>query len=463
MTEAGYAVERSSPIDLPLQRASPRRALTAAALWSVGGANVVLILWLWIHGGNLSHLHGTGEVLTSAARLTGLLAAYLALIQVLLLARLAWVERLVGFDRLTVWHRWNGHAVLDLVLAHVVLSVWGYALVDRISLPSEVSTMLGGGIYPGMITATVGTGLLIAVVVSSVVIVRRHLRYEAWYAVHLAAYAGIALAWFHQIPTGNELAYDNVAADYWRGLYAATLATIVVFRVLAPLARSFRHRLRVVEVVRESPGVVSLRITGRELHRLNARAGQFFLWRFLDRKRWWSAHPFSLSAVPDGRSLRITVKALGDFSGALGDVTPGTRVIAEGPFGVFTEAARKREKVLLIAGGIGITPIRALMEDMRGDVVVIYRVADERDIVFRGELEQLARERGLMFFLVVGDHATPAGRRLLSARHLRELVPDVDERHVYVCGPPAMADALERSVRRAGVPTSFIHTEKFAL
>jgi ferredoxin-NADP reductase len=167
--------------------------------------------------------------------------------------------------------------------------------------------------------------------------------------------------------------------------------------------------------------------------------------------------------VPDGRSLRITVKALGDFSGALGDVTPGTRVIAEGPFGVFTEAARKREKVLLIAGGIGITPIRALMEDMRGDVVVIYRVADERDIVFRGELEQLARERGLMFFLVVGDHATPAGRRLLSARHLRELVPDVDERHVYVCGPPAMADALERSVRRAGVPTRFIHTEKFAL
>jgi predicted ferric reductase len=463
MAEAGYAVGRSSPLDLPLHGAATRRVLTAAALWSIGGGNAVLIVWLWVHGGNVSDVHSTGELLTSAARLTGLLAAYLALIQLLLLARIAWVERLVGFDRLTVWHRWNGHAVLDLVLAHVVLSVWGYALMDKISLPSEVSTMLGGGIYPGMITATVGTGLVIAVVVSSVVIVRRRLRYESWYAVHLTAYAGIALAWFHQIPTGNELAYDNVAADYWRGLYAATLAAIVVFRVLAPLARSFRHRLRVVEVVRESPGVVSLRITGRALHRLNARAGHFFLWRFLDRKRWWSAHPFSLSAVPDGRSLRITVKALGDFSAALGDVTPGTRVIAEGPFGVFTEAARKREKVLLIAGGIGITPIRALMEDMRGDVVVIYRVADERDIVFRDELERLARERGLTFFLVVGDHATPAGRHLLSPAHLRELVPDVDERHVYVCGPPAMTDALERSVRHAGVPIRFIHTEKFAL
>jgi predicted ferric reductase len=289
-----------------------------------------------VHGGNVSDVHGTGELLTSIGRLTGLLAAYAALLQVVLLARIRWLERLVGFDRLTVWHRWNGHACLDLVIAHVVLTVWGYALKDRISLPKEVSTMLSGGVYPGMITATIGTALLIAVVVSSVVIARRRLRYESWHAVHLAAYAGIALAWFHQIPTGNELAYDHLAADYWRALYIATLALIVGFRVLAPLMQSFRHRLRVAEVVHEGPGVVSVHVTGRALDGLNARAGQFFLWRFLDRKRWWSSHPFSLSAAPDGRSLRITVKSLGDFTSRLDGLAPGTRVIAEGPFGVFT-------------------------------------------------------------------------------------------------------------------------------
>src|SRR5256714_3336535 len=358
MSEAGYALGSPRAASRTLRREA-RRLLTTSALWAFVLGNAVLIVWLWIHGGNVSHLHSTGEVLTSAARLTGLLAAYLALIQVLLLSRIAWVERLVGFDRLTVWHRWNGHARLDLVLAHVVLSVWGYALMDRISLPREISTMLGGGVYPGMITATVGTVLLIAVVVSSVVIVRRRLRYEAWYAVHLAAYAAIALAWFHQIPTGNELVYDRVAADYWRGLYLATLGLVVGFRFFSPIAKAVRHRLRVSEVVTEGPGVVSLRITGRRLDRLNARAGQFFLWRFLDRKRMWSSHPFSLSQAPDGRSLRITVKALGDFSGRLRDVKPGTRVVAEGPFGVFTEAARKRDKVALIAGGIGITPIRS--------------------------------------------------------------------------------------------------------
>jgi predicted ferric reductase len=458
MTEAVFEQRQAT-----VRALSPGRIAVAAVLWALLLGNAAAIVWLWVHGGNASDDLGTGELVTSLARLTGLLGAYAALVQVVLLARIPWLERLVGFDRLTVWHRWNGHATLDLVLAHVVLSVWGYALLDKISLPKEISTMLGGGIYPGMITATVGTALIVAVVVSSVVIVRRRLRYEWWHGVHLAAYAGIALAWFHQIPTGNELHYDAIAADYWRALYIVTLLLIVGFRVVAPVAKSFWHGLRVAEVVEEAPGVVSVRIAGRALERLDARAGQFFLWRFLDRKRWWSAHPFSLSAAPDGRSLRITVKSLGDFSAALRGVEPGTRVIAEGPFGVFTEAARRREKVLLVAGGIGITPVRALMEEMRGDVIVIYRVVAEQDLVLRPELERLARERGLALHLVVGDHATAEGSRLLSPEHLRELVPDIADRHVYVCGPPAMTDALERNVRRADVPSRLINTEKFAL
>ena len=209
--------------------------------------------------------------------------------------------------------------------------------------------------------------------------------------------------------------------------------------------------------------MVSLRITGRRLDRLQARAGQFFLWRFLDRKRWWASHPFSLSAAPDGRSLRITAKALGDFSARMSEIRPGTRVLAEGPFGVFTEAARRREKVVLIGGGIGITPIRALMEDMAGDVVVLYRVLSDDDALLRDELDAIARERGTRLLVIAGDHATPEGGRLLSPDHLREIVPDIAERQVYLCGPPAMTEALERNVRRADVPGRLVHTEKFAL
>jgi predicted ferric reductase len=441
-----------------LGRARSRRGAVLAVTWALVLANAAVIVWLWIHGGNL-HAKTTGEALTSAARLTGLVGAYLALIQVLLLARIPGLERAVGFDRLSVWHRWNGHACLDLVLAHVVLSVYGYALMDRISLGHELSTMLGGGIYPGMITATVGTALLIAVVVTSVVIVRRRLRYEWWYFVHLTAYAGIALAWFHQIPTGNELVLDRIAADYWRALYVATLALVVCFRLARPIVDAFRYRLRVESVVEERPDVYSLWIRGRRVDRLGALPGQFFLWRFFTRGRWWAAHPFSLSAAPTRDLLRITVKELGDFTSRISEIRPGARVVAEGPFGVFTAASRRRDRVLLIAGGIGITPIRALVEEIDGDIVVLYRVIRDQDIVLADELEVLDAD----VHYVVGDHASEQGRRLLSPEHLRELVPDVAEREIYLCGPPAMTAAVERSIRCVGVSRRHVHVERFAL
>ncbi|MBX5473807.1 MAG: ferredoxin reductase family protein [Thermoleophilia bacterium] len=439
-----------------------RRAVGLALVWAVVLGNAAAIVWLWAHGGNL-HPRTSGDAVTSAARITGLVSAYTALIQVLLLARLPALERLVGFDRLTVWHRWNGHLTFDLVVAHVVLSVWGYALLDRYSLWRELSTMIGGGVYPGMVTATVGTVALAGVVGTSYAIARRRLPYEWWYGTHLLAYAGIALAWFHQIPTGNELVLDTIAADYWRSLYAATLALLVGFRVAAPALGYVRHRLRVAEVVAEAPGVVSLRIEGRRLERLRARPGQFFLWRFLVRGRWWTAHPFSLSAAPDGRSLRITVKALGDHSARMADVPVGTRVLAEGPFGVFTADARRCDKLLLVAGGIGVTPIRALLEELRGDVVVVYRVVAEEELVLGDELRALAARNGFALHEVVGDHRTPEGSRLLTAAHLRELVPDVAEREVFLCGPPALADLVRREVRRAGVPRRRIHAERFVL
>jgi predicted ferric reductase len=462
-------------VDAPLQRSSARPVGAAArrhggarlaillGVWTFVLGNTAALVWLWWHGGNVTQVHNTGEALTSVARITGLLSAYMALIQVVLLARLPWLERLVGFDRLSVWHRWNGHACLDLVLAHVVFSIWGYALMDKLPLTKEISQMITGGIYPGMITATIGTVLFVLVVVTSIVVVRRQLRYEWWYAVHLSAYAAIALAWFHQIPTGNELVLDRIAADYWRSLYIATIAIVVLYRLLPPIVNAFRYRLRVEEVVSEGPGVVSVRIRGRGLERLKARPGQFFLWRFLSRGRWWASHPFSLSAAPDGDSLRITVKALGDFSTGLSRVRPGTRVMAEGPLGVFTDRSRRRDKTVLIGGGIGITPIRALIEEMAGDIVVLYRVIRDDEIIFRQELEQIAAARGIELHFVVGDHATDEGRHLLSPAHLEELVPDIAEREVFVCGPPAMTDALRRNVRRAHVPARFIHAERFAL
>jgi predicted ferric reductase len=438
------------------------RAGLAATLTAIVVANAAWMVHLWVHGGNL-HTHGTGDVLNSVGRLTGLLGAYLAVLQVVMLARLPLVDRVIGFDRMTVWHRRNGKACLTLIVAHTLTITAGYTLTDKTGLGAEISSLLGD--YPGMVTATVGTGLMLVVVATSVTIARRRLPYELWYLVHLLAYASIALGYLHQIPTGNDLTTDHAAQRYWHLLYLVPLALVVVYRVVAPLLRSTLHGLHVDEVVHESETTVSLYLRGRGLRRLGARGGQFFLWRFLASGLWWESHPFSLSAAPQGDRLRITVKALGGYTRRLAAVPVGTRVIADGPFGHFTADRRRNAKVALVAGGIGITPVRALLEELGGaqDVSVIYRALTEEDVVFRAELDELAQRQGVIVHYVVGDHRDPAHGQLLEPDHLRGLVPDIAERDVYVCGPPAMVRALRRSLRAAAVPSRRLHVEEFAL
>jgi predicted ferric reductase len=446
-------------------RAAPDRRRRPAA-WALGAlvaTNAAAVVALWWRGGEPGRFGALADGLTAAGRLCGLLGAFLVLVQLLLLARIPALERLAGFEALARWHRRNGKAALGLLLAHAALVLAGYAVGEGVGPWEELTRLVTG--YPGVITALAGLGLLCGVVATSVVIARRRLRYETWYFVHLYAYLGVALAFSHQLATGREFVGDPLARGYWYALYGATLAALIGCRVLTPLAGALRHRLRVRRVVPEAPGVWSIEISGRHLDRLGARSGQFLCWRFLTRRRWWEAHPFSLSAAPAPDRLRITVKGLGDFTGALGDLRPGTRVLAEGPYGAFTSGARRRPRAALIGGGVGITPIRALLEDMpgeAGEIAVVYRVGHEREVILREELEGLARRRGAEVHYVVGDHDGPGGAGLLSPGHLLDLVPDLTERDVYVCGPPAMTDAVRRALRAAGVPRRQVITEAFA-
>ena len=223
--------------------------------------------------------------------------------------------------------------------------------------------------------------------------------------------------------------------------------------------------MRVAEVVDEGAGAVSLRIEGRRLDRLNARAGQFFLWRFLTRDRWWASHPFSLSAAPDGRSLRITIKEprrLHEPRRARS--LPGRASSPRGRSASSPMPFASARRWLLIGGGIGITPIRSLLEGMDGDLVVLYRVDRATTTSSSATSSATSPEaRAPRCTCVAGDHRHREGRDLLSPAHLQALVPDIAEREVYVCGPPAMADAIRRSVRKANVPSRYIHTERFAL
>jgi predicted ferric reductase len=425
-------------------------------------AGAAAVVWLWWHGTPARTLNGPGEALTAAGRVTGLLGGYLLLVEVMLMSRIPWLERRIGSDWVAAMHRALGGYLVSMLVAHSVLIVAGYAVTAHIGIASETARVVLD--QPDVLMATVALALLVGVGWLSARAVRRRLAYETWYYLHLYAYLAVLLAFAHQLAVGAQFTDDRIARVAWTGAHLAVAACLLTFRVGGPLRLALRHRMRVAAVERETPGVVSVYVTGRDLGSLRAEAGQFFRWRFLTSGRWWQTHPFSLSAAPNGRFLRLTVKASGDHSRSLGRLRPGVRVLAEGPYGAFTATLRRRRKVLLLAGGVGVAPLRALLETLPagpGEVDLIYRASSPGEVLFPDELAGIARARRAAVHYLLGPRvgAHPAGQ--LAADRLRSLVPDVARREVFVCGPPGLVDLARRELRRAGVPRRRIHAERF--
>ena len=438
------------------------RALRPGDVLALAAGNGVLIVGMWIRHGGLSELTSFGAVLIAGGQLTALLGTYIALIGLILMSRSPWLDRLIGGPRLAHWHRWVGFACVWLLVAHTVLTTLGFALTSGSSVLTETWSLLTT--YPYVLMATVGLVMLIAVGVTSVRIARRRITYESWYFIHLYAYLGMALGFAHQLVVGTDFLSDPVAIAYWSGLYVVTIAAIVAFRFGQPLQSFFRHRLRVAHVAPEGDGVVSVYVTGRNLDQLAAQAGQYFLWRFLAGDGWWRAHPFSLSAAPNDQYLRLTVKSTGDDTSAMQRLAVGTPVVAEGPYGAFTADERHWPRVLLIAGGIGIAPLRALLESMpapRGAITLIYRASRPEDVVFQDELEALMKSRGGKVHYLIGRRVE-LRRDPLDARHLHRNVPDIAQREIYICGPEGMIRTVQQSLRQLHVPSSQVHEEHFA-
>ncbi|WP_234345168.1 MULTISPECIES: ferredoxin reductase family protein [Streptomyces] len=443
----------------PRHRSAPRRAGSDAVplltcLLVAAGAAAVLALW-WADTPSVTGLAGW---LTGAGRITGLLAGYASAVLLALMARMPLLDHTVGTDRLARWHAYGGRWTVSLVLAHTLLILWGYALTGRTGIVTETATVVLH--YPDMLKATAGFLLLLLTAAVSARAARRRVSYETWHYLHFATYAAVFLAFGHQLADGADFVGNGSAQAAWYTLYGGVAALVGWYRFLVPLRSAHRHRLRVAEIRPEAPNVVSVYLTGDRLDELRARPGQFFRWRFLAPGLWWTASPYSLSAPAGPCFLRITVKAVGRHSAAVAGLAPGTRVWAEGPYGGLTAARARTGKTLLLAGGVGITPLRALFETLPGDTALNYWAHRPQDLALRGELDAIAAHRGARVHYSV---SAPPGYALpLTAPALTQLVPDLTEREIYLCGPPGMTDAARAALRAAGVPRRRINHESFA-
>ncbi|GAA4591134.1 putative ferric reductase [Actinoplanes octamycinicus] len=438
----------------PAEATSGNRLFTVMLFFSGLATSVAL----WLFDTQAGAVNDTATMMLAAGRVTGLVGGYLLFIQLLMMSRVSWLEEWVGSRDLLRWHRWLGTSLLVAVLAHIVTIVYGYALLAQTTVVDQAWSVITT--FPEMISATVATGLLVLLSFTSIRWLRTHLPYELWHLIHLTGYLVLLLGYGHQVATGADLS-GRFASYFWPGLGALVLAALVWGRVVEPVWLNARHRFSVAEVVAEGANTFSIYIAAKNLDKLPAQAGQFMRWRFLNANGWWQSHPFSLSAAPNEQWLRLTVTVAGGHTAKLGDLRPGTPVWAEGPFGTFTAQRRTRRRALLIAGGSGIAPIRALLEDMPPDTIVIYRASRPDELVFRAELEELAEQRDAWVRYIVGSRTDPGPRRLFTEAGLRGLVPDVNRRDVYLCGPPGLVGAAVATLKQLEVPDSQLHLDPF--
>jgi predicted ferric reductase len=417
---------------------------------------VILTVW-FRHGGFESLTDGAVPAATSLTQLTGVAASFAGLAGLALAGRPLAIEHRYGLDRVFIWHRILGETMAVLIGVHVVAGVFAWGL-DTGFGPAIID-LTGRESYMAM--AFVGALIIGVVTITSLRSIRRQMAYETWYFIHLMAYAGFAISFSHEIVWGDLFADDALSRWMWIALHIGVGIVLIRGR-WGRLIRATLRPMHIAETRELNDNTTEIRLTGGGLHKMIGDAGQFVIVRPMAKRLWWQAHPFSLSSAPTTDGLRISVKSLGDGSASIGRLRPGTRVAVEGPFGACTPRSIDDRKVLFIVGGIGVAPVKAMLErlDHRHQPIVLYRASRHDDLVYADELRVMARELGGDLMTLVGPTATLAVKDPFSGSVLRKAIPDLTERVAVLCGPERLLWAGRAGLREAGVAGADIHFEQ---
>lgn len=447
-----------------IARITRRRLIKKTLAWVLWAMNLAIITWWWVPLGLPDITNGDATtVLRAIGRLFGLIATYCALVQFVVMGRVGWLEPIFGLDRLAIFHRRNGVATISFMLLHVSIMVaTQYVLTGSVDI-------LGVFALPHVWLAAIAQVFFIVTVGLSIYIVRKHLKFETWYAVHVFNYLAIVLIPWHQLTNGSDFLTNPLFANYWIALYIFTALNVLYWRFGMTIIKFVRHDFAVEKVVKETPTATSVYIKARNMDKFKAKGGQFVLVRFLSRGFMLQEHPFSLSRLPDSQTLRLTIRQLGDFTNMIPQLKPGTKVWVNGPYGAFTHEQQRTNKMVYIVGGIGITPIRSMIEDQaqrgeKGNAVLLYGNRTVADTIFLDELTKLGSHINMPIHNVLSEQKAYKGETgFIDAEKIKRLVPDVAERDIFLCGPPPMMWGIITQLKALGVPANQIHYERFSL
>ena len=425
--------------------------------------NLAIIFYFWYQSSGAMLYGKPANLYIALGRLAGLMLVSTILLQFLMMGRARFLERVWGLDKLSRLHHWNGIFAVTFLFAHPFFVTLGYAAADQAGFWNQLLTLLRT--FENVLPAALAVIIFLAVIITSIIIIRENWNFELFYFIHLSVYLAILIAFNHQFELGGDFIGNPVFRAYWAVLYTTVFGLLICYRLIRPAWLFYRYRFYVQSITGETPNTISIKIGGRGINDFSVDDGQFMIFRFLSRQLWWQAHPFSLSGRGDGW-LRITVKAVGDYTTELSNLKVGAKVIIEGPYGIFTLGAAHKNKFLLIAGGIGITPIRSMVYELaeKGrDVILLYGNRTENDIVFFDELKKLKGKHNIQISHIL-SHEERSGfeKGWIDENKIRRLAPDFKEREIYLCGPPVMMKKLILTFKIMKIAPNRVHYENFS-
>jgi predicted ferric reductase len=398
---------------------------------------------------------------------TGLLGLSTLAATIVLPSRVRSITTAFGIEQVLRSHRWLAVATTAIVAAHLA-----FILIDK---PTNVFLVSPGP--TGAHRARAGMIGFIAMVLLCVLSFRRRkmgTRYDVWRWVHAMLAVVALIGSYLHVYWLNHLMRNAAERTTMLVILIAVGAVLINRWLLRPVS-SLRRAYVIREVRQENANVSTLALVParRRQPRMTFRPGQF-AWIRLDSPFGpLQSHPFSIaSGIDDPDALEFTIRDVGDFTGSVKDLTVGRTVYVDGPYGDFNDDHVGAQEILLIGGGVGITPMMSILRSHafrrdRRRHVLLFAVRRPEDLMFSAELDQLTDVLDLEVVEIVS--APPPDWTGVTGRVDAELLEEVLELfgpagpHVFICGPPALMDDVTAALVALDVPRENIRTEQFAL
>ncbi|MFT8364143.1 MAG: hypothetical protein ABF608_13290 [Sporolactobacillus sp.] len=431
-----------------------------------------IMMTYWVNPAAYGTVQGLLPMLLGAAAYTWLMA------ELVISARPKWIEKYFGLNHFYRFHALTAIGAIVLAFLHKQLedAIWRefLPLIRTLGNDAFVLFIVLAGLSLFFMTGMLIRHIPFLAAIRRFLEKKRIIDFNLSVLIHNLNVVAILLVFLHVF---------ILSAFYQRNLwicgvytiYFAIALTYYIYHKYVKIRMASRRPFQVVTVREESPNVHTL-VLKRRTRSPKYKSGQFVFLRLLAQGISSEEHPFSLTSDPNDRStLSVTIKSAGDYTNKVPTLTAGASALIDGPYGVLGNSVhRTHSELVLIAGGIGITPMLSILKDLRHRdpnrrVILLWNVPTKDELIFQNQLLSLAQQMPNFTFIPIlsreknfnGETGRITYEKLARILSHQRMQPR--QAHFIICGPSRMMDSVISSLRNLKVDNKRIHFEDFSM